>query len=262
MPHKIYSDYNVIAWRIDTVPLTSSTMNIVHEKAAQGEAEYYVVRAEQQSSARGRGGNIWLSPLGNLSCSILLRPKIQREQAGQYSFLTAVALGRAFDDLIETPNQFQHKWPNDVLINMIKGAGILLETGAIENGYLDYLNIGVGVNIQNAPEDKICLHQVSKTKLSVSEFLDLFLEKFVDVIDIYNASGFLPIREEWLSNAYGLNTQIQVRLPNEILLGEFCGLTEFGALELKLLSGETKIIHSGDVFFGWSLEDIKIGATG
>jgi BirA family biotin operon repressor/biotin-[acetyl-CoA-carboxylase] ligase len=136
----------------------------------------------------------------------------------------------------------------------------LLETGSIQNGYIDYLNIGIGVNIQNAPEDKICLHHVSKIKLNVPEFLDLLLKKFSDVIEIYRANGFAPIRDEWLSNAYGLNTQIQVRLPNEILLGEFCGLTEFGALELKLLSGETKIIHSGDVFFGWSPEDVKRGA--
>lgn len=232
-------------------------MNIIHDRAREGGAEGIVVIADRQSSGRGRSGNIWIAPEGNLYCSLLLRPQIHAKDAGQYSFITAVSLARVFQNYISAPHIFQHKWPNDVLINQKKGAGILLESDINSDGTLGYLNIGVGVNIRNAPEDRISLHDVSDIDISRDDFLNEFLKHMSDVISLYNDHGFVHIRDEWLRYAYGINEPISVRMPNETLYGIFKNIDDDGSLLLEIPDKTIKNIYSGEVFFGWDKQQTQ-----
>ncbi len=240
----------MISWTIEKFDIVDSTMNIIHDRGRNGAGEGLVITAKQQSSGRGRNGNKWIAPQGNLYCSILLRPRIHAKDAGQYSFMMAVALARAFSKVIVPPHKFQHKWPNDVLIDQKKGAGILLESDINPDGTLSYLNIGIGVNIANAPPERICLHDVSEGIIDTDYFLDSCLSHLNNIITEYNKNGFSLVRDEWLLHAYGINKPICVRLPNEVMNGLFLGLRDDGALHLQTDDGKSIFISSGEVFFG------------
>lgn len=236
-------------WRIHHVDETSSTQDLAHDRAKAGEPAGYVIAAKCQSAGRGRSGNVWQCLDGNLFCSLILRPEIEAAQAGQFSFMTAIALNRTLGSFTTDVPQITNKWPNDVLINGKKVAGILLEA-LLDGPSIQALVIGIGVNLINAPEDRISLHQVAAGPIKVESFLPAFLANFEEVLQEYSQNGFDALREEWLDHAAGLRQPISVRLPHETLSGVFDGLEPDGALRLQLANDALKVIHSGEVFLG------------
>ena len=239
----------MLEWRIEQFDDLPSTMDALHERARQGAAEGLVIITKTQTQGRGRGKNIWLDQGGNLSCSLLLRPNINRIQAGQYSFIIACALNSSFQNFVKSPHSVTNKWPNDVLLNDIKSAGILLEADIDDKSDINYLNIGVGVNIASAPEGKIALNEISIAPVTAPEFLDIFLKNLNLHIDNFKQNGFRAIKGEWLKNASHVNEMITARLPQETISGIFKGLHDDGALEIELPSNKIRLIHSGDVYF-------------
>ena len=147
-----------------------------------------------------------------------------------------------------------YKWPNDVLLNGRKGAGILLESRSATDGTLDCLILGVGANVRHFPEDSTfpatSLHfEGAPPDLSEVELLEAFSRSFQNWANRWLDDGFAPIRRAWLNHAHGLGEEIEVRLPRETLKGTFKDLDERGALILKLAGGETRPISAGDVYF-------------
>lgn len=238
-----------LSWTIDHYDCVESTQDILKEKASQGANEGLVVVATEQSAGRGRHGNVWSAPKGNLYMSFLLRPDCTPSDAGQYSFLIAVALSSTLDEFMSAEHEKKLKWPNDVLINNKKIAGILLESDLSPQGKVSDLYIGVGVNILNSPEGKISVSDISEKTTSVEYFLNLFLKKISEYYDLYNKNGFKEIKELWVSQAYKLGQEISVRLPNETLKGVFEGVDENGTLLLQLDNGERQLITAGEVYF-------------
>lgn len=192
---------------------------------------------------------MWDSRAGNLFCSILLRPEIEPAQSGQYSFLSAVALNRTLSNVVNDSHAVKNKWPNDVLVDGKKIAGILLEA-VLDESALDAMILGVGVNITHAPEDKIFVNALTATPERAESFLSAFLSQLAEVLDEYDREGFAGLREEWLDQALSLHQPIKVRLPGSVLDGVFEGLEADGALRLRLANNDIKVIHSGEVFFG------------
>lgn len=239
----------MINWQIEKFASVESTMDIAHDRAGNGCAEGRVIVADEQTRGHGRRGNAWVSPVGNLYCSIILRPELAIRNSGQISFLTAVVLADTVMPMLSDDHIYQNKWPNDSLIDGRKFAGILLENGT-SGHQLDYLIIGIGVNIVTAPQDKIDLASVVKNPIGKDEFLNALTLNFTMRLDQWRKHGFAPIRQAWLTHAKGLGGDIQVRLPQGDLGGKFNGLDENGALLLGLDQGLEKVIHSGEVFFG------------
>ena len=216
-------------WHILKFDELASTQDTAREQAKAGAASGTVIVTKSQTAGRGRNGNVWEALTGNLLTSILLRPNIEMAQAGQYSFMSAVALNRALNEYLEEPHSILNKWPNDVLVDGKKIAGILLE---VED---DALIIGIGVNIASAPADKICLHQVSRERVKAADFLNVFLANIHMVLEEYERDGFEGIREEWLDHAANLHQAITARLPQGSFDGVFEGLDTDGALRGVLL---------------------------
>ncbi len=231
-------------WHILKFDEVASTQDLAKEQARAGAAEGTVIVAKTQTAGRGRNGNSWETLSGNLLSSILLRPSVEVAQFGLYSFMIAVALNRALNEYLEEPHSILNKWPNDVLVDTRKIAGILLE---IEE---DALIVGIGVNIASAPADRICLHQVSRERVKVTDFLHVLLANIAAVLGDYDRDGFDGIREEWLDHAANLHQKIVAKLPQGSFEGVFEGLDTDGALRLRLANGEIKVIHSGEIFFG------------
>lgn len=238
-----------LSWAVRTVSHLPSTQDAVRDLAAKGEPEGAVVQALMQTSGRGRHGNQWQSPMGNLYMSMLLRPHCLADKAGQISFVAAVALSAAMDEVIKPGHVKTLKWPNDILIDGKKCAGILLESDLDKNGMVDSLVLGMGVNIMTPPEDRIGLKDVAKGQVPIHPFRDIFLSHFAALYNHWRAEGFENIRTLWLKQAHGLGQSVIVRLSDNTLEGQFETINERGGLILKRAGNEKLTISAGEVYF-------------
>ena len=210
-----------------------STMDIARENLFHGA----VIQGGKQTGGRGRRGNTWSSPKGNLYQSIVLKPQSPRERWGQLSFVIAVALGQACENV--GIDYYHLKWPNDVLINDKKLAGILIEVQG------NHVIIGTGVNIEYAPNDRAKIHDFSD--ILMNDFRDEFLKQIAIYFKIWEAQGFAPIRTQWMKRAYKIGETIQARLPNVIYEGVFEDLDNTGILLLREKDGTLRKIDSGEI---------------
>ncbi len=239
-------------WNVKSFGTLPSTQDYLKELVQSNDpsaVEGLVITTQKQPGGRGRHGNQWDGPQGNLYQTFLLTPHCTPLVAGQYSFLMAVALVRAMQDFMDEGHALQLKWPNDVLIDEKKCAGILLESELSNEGLVTHLYVGVGVNINSAPDDRIGLGDVTSKDVSISVFQESFLNHIGNAIEQFKRDGFELIREEWLAQAYKMGKTIRVRLPHEILHGVFEGLDENGTLLLRLDNGDLQRITSGEVYF-------------
>ena len=236
-------------WRVQVLGTTPSTQDMVKNLADTGEPEGLAIQSLQQTKGRGRHGNEWTSPMGNLYLSVLLRPSCKADQAGQMAFVTALALSEAMDEVIESSHVKTLKWPNDILIDGKKISGILLESKLDKHGRVDYLVIGTGVNIFAPPEGAEGLDRIKREPVFVNKFRDLYLDKLKDRYTSWQNKGFAPIREAWLKQAHGLNKNMKIRLPESSYEGVFLGIDETGAL-IAEIDGARKSFTAGEVHFG------------
>ncbi len=209
------------------------------------------ILARHQTAARGRRGRAWSNPQGNFAATLMLRD-IAPMDGGLRSFTASLALYDAFVAATGRPAGFALKWPNDVLLNGGKVAGILLET--IGKGGL---SIGIGVNLAEAPApaqvEQRALRPVSLmaetgARITPEEFLELLAAAFAKYEAQMRQFGFAPIRTAWLARAARLGEVITARLPNEEITGTFQTVDEQGQLVLTTANGP-RMIAAGDVFF-------------
>ncbi|RAU21290.1 biotin--[acetyl-CoA-carboxylase] ligase [Paramagnetospirillum kuznetsovii] len=229
--------------------VVGSTNDEARRLASDGAAaDLLVVMAESQSAGRGRRGRQWQSPAGNLHASVLIRLDRPLSQSAQIGFVAAVALAEALGDLVSDAD-FRCKWPNDLLCNGKKVAGMLLE--AAGDGWLV---LGFGVNVVQAPPPGEALYAAA----SLADFgwggdapgvLNAFCHRFGPWLARWRQDGFPPIREAWLGHARGVGEQAVVRLETETLTGIFAGLDEDGALILDQGEQGLRRVMAGDVFF-------------
>lgn len=229
----------------------TSTNDEARRLAESGAQGLIAVRAREQTAGRGRRGREWLSPRGNLYLSLLLRPECSIADAAQLSFVVAQALGNAISKLFDE-TRIQNKWPNDVLLDGKKVAGLLLESSGGDAHSVDWVIIGCGVNIAYHPElpnyPTTSLNSLADREIGTEEVFGLFLNEFEAQHDLWLRSGIVPIRECWLERAVGLGQEIVARLPSQDLHGVFEGLDESGALILKKSDGTRELVSAGEIF--------------
>jgi BirA family biotin operon repressor/biotin-[acetyl-CoA-carboxylase] ligase len=185
---------------------------------------------------------------------MVLRPDCAPAEAAQLSFVAGLALGEAFGSIAPPMIEVTYKWPNDLLLNGRKAAGILLESRSNPDGTLDWLILGLGANLQHFPEDTsfpaTSLRFEGATEVDVVALLEAFGRSFLTWVTRWLDDGFAPVRRAWLHHAHGLGEEIEVRLPRETLKGTFKDLDARGVLVLELPDGTRREISAGDVFFG------------
>jgi len=222
--------------------------------AQNGAADGAVVWARQQTAGRGRHGRTWESPEGNLYCSLLLRPELPPADAAQLSFIAALAIAEALDGVLASPSRLAFKWPNDVLLDGRKVAGILLESSGGRKGRLDWLVVGCGLNIRHFPATSggypaTSLAAAGFDRVTIGDLLAAFVGAFERWRARWQDSGIGPVRDAWLARAAQIGGEIAVRLPDSELRGRFTGLDPSGALQLDLPDGSRQTVTAGDVFF-------------
>lgn len=161
------------------------------------------------------------------------------------SFVAAVALARTIDRWV-APERLTLKWPNDVLLDGVKVAGILLE------GQGHATIIGFGVNLAGHPEaterPATSLPAAGIAAPSAADVATHLAATITDVRAQWRTYGFAPVRTAWLARASGIGKRLEARLGAETLTGTFTGLGPDGALELTLADATVRRIHAGEVF--------------
>ncbi|NBE08972.1 biotin--[acetyl-CoA-carboxylase] ligase [Paragemmobacter ruber] len=212
--------------------------------------------AGEQTAGRGRRARAWTSPRGNFHGTLLLHPTEPAATVALRSFAAALALRDAFVALTGLPDAFKLKWPNDVLLNGGKVAGILLESSGAGQG-VQHLAIGIGVNLIAAPEATqveqgalrpVSLLEETGLRIAPEVFLDALAPAYARWEAIFAAEGFAPLRAAWLAHAARLGETIRARTGTETREGRFETIDETGALILRQSHGPVAI-PAAEVFF-------------
>jgi BirA family biotin operon repressor/biotin-[acetyl-CoA-carboxylase] ligase len=232
--------------------IVDSTNKVLMELELEGAGSWTTVHALEQTAGRGRHGKDWVSSVGNLFTSTLVKPKSGLETWSQLSFVMSLALADALFLIIED-SAINVKWPNDVLVNSHKIAGILLET-ALSHQKNNYLVVGIGINIAHSPDETrygaTCINAHRKNKISVDEVLSVLMNAVVLWYDIWEKTGFEEIREQWLKRAYGLGRRIKVtNTASGQKIGIYKGLSMDGRMVLQEDNGHVEFISAGTVTF-------------
>lgn len=236
-----------------TYPETGSTNAVAARLAEAGAKEGTVVLAESQLQGKGRLGRAWASPPGvNLYASVLLRPPIKPFDAPQLTLLSAVAVARTIR--ARTPLTPVIKWPNDILVNDRKVAGLLNEmTSETDRVATVLLGIGVNLNMTREQFPSDLRHPASSLLLEGGEPVDrisftrCLLEELDLLYDRYLAGGYNAIREEWVSLCGVITRRVRVDDGGAAREGVVEGINESGALLLRLDDGRREAVYSGDV---------------
>ena len=223
--------YFEMKWNLIYLDKVTSTNDVAKNLPCQS-----VVVARDQTNGRGRCSRVWVSEADNLFCSVVLK------SYGIKTPLLSFILGLSVVESLKGIDA-KLKWPNDVLIDGKKVAGILLENED------DKIIAGVGINTNSAPKGDFlypvgCLNGLFSNEVVLNSFLNnLELN-----LDIFEKEGFCKIRQKWLSYAIGVGQKISVQMPYLKLEGIFEDMTAEGAIQLKLNDMSCKYITAGDVF--------------
>ncbi len=216
-------------------------------------ADRTVIHAKRQNAGRGRLNRKWVNlGEGNLFMSLVLKPSnFFNEIYPNITQYLSVVLCNVLESYGLKP---QIKWPNDVLVNGKKIAGILSETvmqGSLFKGLV--LGIGVNLNAKQADVDSIpdkivtSLNLELKTDINLEEFKNKLTDEFFKNYDKFLENGFVMIKNEYINRNCFLNKELNVQLFNNIESGFAKGITDNGALILQNANNEESVLTIGDI---------------
>jgi len=241
-------------YRLKKFEVLDSTNAQARRMAEEGEGGPLWIVAQSQSNGRGRQGRDWVSKPGNVFATLLLSVPVSTRIATQVSFVTALAIHQTCRSHLPASATLGLKWPNDVLLEQKKLAGILIETISGDGHESLVLAIGCGINLQHAPQDTpygaTCLNDHLSKSLSPQEFLDGLANAMTIWLNIWDyGQGFDLIVKAWQERASHIGKVISLTSANQTVAGKFLQLGPDGALVLELEDGRQKHFHAGDVSF-------------
>ncbi|NIZ13698.1 biotin--[acetyl-CoA-carboxylase] ligase [Phaeobacter sp. HF9A] len=214
------------------------------------------IAARRQTKGRGRRGRGWTDPKGNFAGTLVYRPEGSPDQIALRSFIAALAVYDAVEAVTGSTRGLALKWPNDVLLNGGKLAGILLESAG-HSGGVAYLSVGIGVNLVEAPMKEwlepgavwpVSLQSEMGVRVDLEPFLDALAAAYARHELQFTTYGFEPIRSLWLSRAAKLGEVVTARTTREELSGTFETIDKTGNLVLSTARGSVAI-PAADIFF-------------
>ncbi len=241
-------------WHYETV---ASTMPLAHDLAAQGAPDGTAIVAEEQTAGRGRRGRAWQAPSGSaLLCSLICRPPLPPERL----FLLVAAIGVGLCEGVEraTGLRTQIKWPNDLLLDGRKLAGVLCES-RLGGAGLHHAVVGFGLNINLRAADLPAVPPgaLPPTSLAIAQGAALphlatvatLFAALDDVYDLLWTGQGEAIRARWEARLAGRGEMVRVITDNGARTGRFVGVGPDGALLLDTAAGRAELLV-GDVVLG------------
>jgi BirA family biotin operon repressor/biotin-[acetyl-CoA-carboxylase] ligase len=224
----------------------SSTMAKARELARQGAPDQSVVIAQFQKKGRGRMQRKWFSKKGGLYFTLIMRPQIPAVSGFLMNFITSTALAETIRE--QTGLEAMVKWPNDILVGDRKLSGMLSEMEA-EEDMLTFVNIGIGLNVNNDPaKDEPTATSISKElgqdihrRTLLTAFLDRLAEKLM------NINVDTAVRD-WKQYTITIGRQVKIVTVKGTTEGKAIDVDDSGALLLELRDGNIKKVIYGDCF--------------
>ena len=239
--------FNVIA--LDAV---DSTNEETKRRAAEGAADGTIVWALEQTAGKGRRGRRWVSEPRNLYFSLLIRPDYTTAEATQLGFVTANSVADAMTAALPRGTIVACKWPNDVLVEGRKAAGLLLESASTAGETPDWVVIGIGVNLASHPAETdfpaTSLAAEGAPEVTAEAMLGAICRRYLSWVATWRRLGFATVRQAWLERAHGLGEPVTAQVAGGPVSGIFHTLDADGALILRQ-NGDERRISAGDVFF-------------
>lgn len=236
--------FNVNEFKFIHLESITSTNDYAKELFFSEKVSNFVVIADTQTNGKTtKNSSPWQSPVGNLymSMTIKLIPEIERF-THLLSFITALSLTEVVKDILPNAN-IKIKWPNDVLLNVKKLSGILIEK---EN---DIIVIGIGVNILSSPKTNNIKYPTTSLKeagidIDKIKFAKLLTKKIIENLNNAIKTKFSSLIDDIKPYMYKINDTIYVDFNNEIIVGKFENLDINGGIIIKT-NRETKTLLSG-----------------
>jgi len=230
---------------IEVVAETGSTNADLAKRLSGGEylPEGRWLVADRQTAGKGRLGRVWDDGAGNFMGSTVVRIAPADPAPATLALLTGLAVHEALSTFVS--EGLQLKWPNDLLLDDGKVAGILLEMVS------GVVIVGIGVNLAHAPDvpgrKVVALSDCGKD-VSRDDFAGALAAAFDIELQRWRSVGLAPLLRRWQSAAHPVGTSLRVVPPGEDAVeGTFAGLAEDGNLRLALSDGAIRTIHAGDV---------------
>jgi BirA family transcriptional regulator, biotin operon repressor / biotin---[acetyl-CoA-carboxylase] ligase len=229
-------------WTLTALDSVGSTNDEAMRLAETGAPEGTVVWAHEQTGGRGRRGRRWVSPLGNLYCSTILRPACAAPRAAELGFVAALAVA----DIVPAERDVRVKWPNDVLVDGGKIAGILPESAIGQDGKAEHVVMGIGINVGFAPQLPDMRYPGAMLGGTVEAALEKLTAALAQRLADWRRDGFEAVRAAWLAKAGPIGLDVDVKLGEELVHGRFAGIDRDGGLLLETSTGPRKIV-AGEV---------------
>jgi len=231
----------------------ASTNEWAKKLASQGAPEGWVVIAGTQTHGRGRLDHGWISPLGGLWFSLILRPNQRLAKAARLTFVAGIAVAETLHE--QYGLRTQTMWPNDVLVNGRKICGILGEASMMGKE-VNTVILGIGINAnfiaervlpESIRQKATSLQTELNRRIQLEELFIRLLEKLEATYAFYKRRGFISILKQWKRYAGFLGQNVEVTDRNEMITGLAYDVDEDGALILMLENGVFKHVFAGDV---------------
>ncbi len=228
-----------------------STNDVAKQLAEEGALHGEVVIAEAQTAGRGRRGRAWVSPAGrNVYLSVVLRPDLPPTRASELTLLAAVAVCEA---VRQAGVPAAIKWPNDLLANGKKVAGVLTEM-ASEMDQVQWVVLGIGVNVNAEASDFPAELRGLATSVAIERgdpvpralFAAALITSLEEWLDRHAAEGFAPVRQAWRVMSDTLGREVRVRVGDRELEGVAEDVDDAGALLVRTPRGRERVL-AGDV---------------
>ena len=255
-------------YRLRGFDTVGSTNTEALAAAAAGDPGGIWFAALQQESGRGRRGRPWASPHGNLAASLLMVPDCDPALAATLGFVAGVSLNRALSRILpeglvrigidgadsqDGAGRIALKWPNDVLADGAKLAGILLEANRLADGR-QAIAIGLGINVVAAPQG-LPYPATSLNELGVPRdagaVFEALSDAWTEVFGLWDdGRGLGEVLRHWRASAAGIGAPVAVTQNGEVLRGIFESIDDVGRLIVHADDDRRIAITAGDVHFG------------
>lgn len=243
----------VPGFTVHRLPSVDSTNTQAGRLAEKGALDGTFVVADAQTGGRGRHGRAWQSPPGNFYGSLLLRPQMKLADAASLSLVIGLAAREAVETVAEGGLGVTVKWPNDLLIDGCKLAGILLEGSADADGRCAWLVAGLGVNLVWHPGlldyPTTSLVEEGVEDVTVDRFLDAYLASLARHLPLWRRDGFAPFRDLWLAHAAGIGRQVTLHVGDAVHRGLLADLDAAGSILIETPAGCLLRFTAGELFF-------------
>jgi BirA family biotin operon repressor/biotin-[acetyl-CoA-carboxylase] ligase len=229
-----------------------STNEEARRCATRGEVSPRWLLARRQTSGKGRRGRVWSGTPGNLFLTYLGVTRRPPADIALLGFAAGLALAEFCTEAVGA-GRAKLKWPNDLMIDSHKAAGLLLESGAVGDGR-NWFAIGIGFNLVSAPsvdQPTICLADVLNGAVppAPEHVARDLAPRMVAWANIFERDGFPALHAAWTSCAHGIGGPVTASVGAETLTGKMHGLSPRGELLMALPSGQMRAIAAGDIHF-------------